>query len=198
MEKLQFPLQFNFKITTLSNDFTAIDANGNTIGYIRQKMLRLLEEVQVFNNQSKSELNYTIRANRWLDFTATYTFTNNKGQEFGFIVRKGWSSIWKAHYEILNPQKQTDFIVREANPWTKVFDSMLGEIPLLGLLSGYLFHPAYIVSNSENIQVIQLKKLPSFWGRKFTVEKLQNINPMEEERILLGLMMLILLERQRG
>ena len=198
MEKLQFPLQFNFKITTLSNDFTAIDANGNTIGYIRQKMLRLLEEVQVFNNQSKSELNYTIRANRWLDFTVTYTFTNNKGQEFGFIVRKGWSSIWKAHYEILNPQKQTDFIVREANPWTKVFDSMLGEIPLLGLLSGYLFHPAYNVFDSKGSVVVQLKKLPSFWGRKFSVEKFQDIKSDEEERVVLGLMMLILLERRRG
>lgn len=198
MEKLQFPLQFTFKITTLSNDFTAVDANGNTIAYIRQKMLRLLEEVQVFNNQSKSELNYTIRANRWLDFTATYAFTNKNGKEVGFIVRKGWRSIWKAHYEILNQQKQTDFVVRESNPWAKIFDGMLDEIPFIGLLSGYLFHPAYNVYNSENIQVIQLKKLPSFWGRKFSVEKFQTIDVSEEERIILGLMMLILLERRRG
>ncbi len=198
MEKLKFPLHFTFKITTLSNDFTAFDANGNMIAYIRQKMLRLKEEVQVFSDQSKSELNYIIRANRWLDFTATYAFSNASGHEIGYIARKGWRSIWKAHYEILNRDKQPDFLIREANPWAKIFDSMLGEIPLLSILSGYLFHPAYIVSNSENIQVIQLKKLPSFWGRKFTVEKLQNINPMEEERILLGLMMLILLERQRG
>ncbi len=198
MEKLQFPLQFTFRVTTLSNDFTACDANGNTIAYIRQKMLRLKEEVQVFSDQSKSALNYTIRANRWLDFTATYSFSNINGQEIGFIVRKGWSSIWKAHYEILDQQKQTDFIIREANPWAKIFDSMLGEIPLLGILSGYLFHPAYTVCNSENIEVVQLKKLPSFWGRRFSVEKFQKINSKEEERIVLGLMMLILLERQRG
>lgn len=198
MEKLQFPLQFNFKITTLSNDFIANDATGNTIGYIRQKMLRLLEEVQIFNNQSKSELNYTIRANKWLDFTATYTFTNKNGREFGYIIRKGWRSIWKAHYEILNQQKQTEFIIREANPWAKIFDSMLGEIPFLGLLSGYLFHPAYNVFDSTGLVVIQLKKLPSFWGRKFSVEKFQDIKSEEEERVVLGLMMLILLERRRG
>ena len=198
MEKLQFPLQFTFKITTLSNDFTACDANGNTIAYIRQKMLKLKEEVQVFSDQSKSELNYTIRANKWLDFTANYAISNVNGQEIGSIARKGWNSIWKAHYEILNQNKQTEFVIREANPWAKIFDNMLGEIPFLGLLSGYLFHPAYIVYNSQNVQVVELKKLPSFWGRIFSVEKHQNINTAEEERIVLGLMMLILLERQRG
>ncbi len=198
MEKLQFPLQFTFKITTLSNDFTACDANGNTIAYIRQKMLKLKEEVQVFSDQSKSELNYTIRANKWLDFTANYAISNVNGQEIGSIARKGWNSIWKAHYEILNQNKQTEFVIREANPWAKIFDNMLGEIPFLGLLSGYLFHPAYIVYNSQNVQVVELKKLPSFWGRLFSVEKHQNINTAEEERIVLGLMMLILLERQRG
>jgi len=48
-----------------------------------------MEEVQVFNNESRSELNYTIRANKWLDFSATYTFTDRMGYETGRIVRKG-------------------------------------------------------------------------------------------------------------
>jgi uncharacterized protein YxjI len=57
MNSLNFPLNLTFKITTLSNDFTAQDANGNTVAYVRQKMLKLMEEVQVFNNESRSELN---------------------------------------------------------------------------------------------------------------------------------------------
>jgi uncharacterized protein YxjI len=88
MNQLQFPLNFTFRITTLSNDFVAQDANGNTVAYVRQKMLKLLEEVQVFNNESRSEVNYIIRANRWLDFSATYTFSNRMGYEIGRIVRK--------------------------------------------------------------------------------------------------------------
>ena len=131
MNSMQFPLQLTFKVTTLSNDFVASDATGNTIAYVRQKMLRLLEEVQVFNNESRSELNYTIRANRWLDFNSTYTFTNRTGYEVGRIVRKGWASLWKAHYEIFDEKQQSDLIIREENPWAKIFDSMLGEIPLL-------------------------------------------------------------------
>lgn len=195
---MEFPLQLTFKVTTLSNDFVATDATGNTIAYVRQKMLRLLEEVQVFNNESRSELNYTIRANRWLDFNSTYTFTNRMGYEVGRIVRKGWASLWKAHYEIFDEKQQSDLIIREENPWAKIFDSMLGEIPLLGILSGYLFHPSYIVTRPNGSEVVRLTKQPSFWGRKFTVDKLSNFESGEEERIVLGLMMMILLERQRG
>ena len=198
MNSMQFPLQLTFKVTTLSNDFVASDATGNTIAYVRQKMLRLLEEVQVFNNESRSELNYTIRANRWLDFNSTYTFTNRTGYEVGRIVRKGWASLWKAHYEIFDEKQQSDLIIREENPWAKIFDSMLGEIPLLGILSGYLFHPSYIVTRPNGTEVVRLTKQPSFWGRKFTVDKLSNFESGEEERIVLGLMMMILLERQRG
>lgn len=198
MNTMQFPLQLTFKITTLSNDFVASDATGNTIAYVRQKMLRLLEEVQVFNNESRSELKYTIRANRWLDFNATYTFTNHQNHETGRIVRKGWTSLWKAHYEIYDENQQSDLVIREENPWAKIFDSMLGEIPLLGILSGYLFHPSYIITRPNGTEVVRLTKQPSFWGRKFTVDKLNNFETGEEQRIVLGLMMMILLERQRG
>jgi len=43
-----------------------------------------------------------------------------------------------------------------------------------------------------------MKKEPSFFGRKLSIDKLATFESGEEERILLGLMMLILLERQRG
>jgi len=198
MNANQFPVKLTFKIGTLSNDFVAQDANGNTIVYVRQKLLKLIEEVQVFNNESRSELMYTIRANRWIDFTATYTFTNRQSHEIGRIVRKGWASLWKANYEIYDDKQRLDLAVREENPWAKVFDSMLGEVPFLGLLTGYLFHPSYIVTRPIGTPVVRLKKETSFFGRIFTIEKLAEFESGEEERILLGLMMMILLERQRG
>ena len=198
MNSLVFPLQLTFKITTFSNDFLAFDANGNTVAYVRQKKLKIVEEVQVYSDDSRSELNYTIRANKWLDFSATYTFTNKTGMEIGRIVRKGWASLWKSHYEIMDERQQQDLLVREENPWAKVFDSILGEIPGLGMLTGYMFHPSYIVTRPDGTQVVRLKKEPSFFGRKFTIDKLATFESGEEERILLGLMMLILLERQRG
>ena len=39
----QFPIRLTFKIGTLSNDFVAQNANGETIVYVRQKLLKLIE-----------------------------------------------------------------------------------------------------------------------------------------------------------
>ncbi len=198
MNSLIFPLNLTFKISTFSNDFETKDANGNTIAYVRQKMLKLLEEVQVYSNDSRSELTHTIRADRWLDFSASYRFTNRNGLDIGRIVRKGWASIWKANYDIFDENEMHDLYVREENPWAKVFDSILSEVPVLGILTGYLFHPTYIVARPNGTQVARLTKIPSFFGRQFRIDKLNEFENGEEERLLLGLIMMILLERRRG
>ena len=198
MNSLTFPLNLTFKITTLSNDFVTKDANGNTVAYVRQKMLKLLEEVQVYTNENRSELIYTIRADRWLDFSASYHFTKSNGLEIGRIVRKGWASIWKANYDIFDENEMHDLYVREENPWTKIFDTMLSEVPVLGALTGYFFHPTYIACRPNGTKVARLTKTTSFWGREFRIDKLNEFEKGEEERLLLGLMMMILLERRRG
>lgn len=199
MQKSQFPLNFSFKISTLSNDFVAKDASGNTIAYVRQKMLKLIDEIVVFSNESKSETLYTIKANKWIDFSAAYNFVNaSSGLEIGKIARKGWASIWKAHYEIFDKNQQQDMVVREEKPWVKVGDAMFSEIPVLGIFTGYLFHPSYIVSRTDGTQLVRIKKESSFLGRQFSVTQLADFKAGEEERIVLGLMMMILLERRRG
>lgn len=198
MNLIQFPLQLTFNIGTFSNDFVAKDANGSTIAYVREKMLKLIDEVQVFADESRSQQNYTIKANQWLDFSASYKFTDYNGLEIGSIARKGWASLWKANYEIFDEQQQKDLFVKEENPLAKVFDSLLGEVPILGMLTGYFFHPSYCVSRPDGTLVARLIKEPSLFGQKFTIEKLNNFEKGEEQRILLGLMMMILLERRRG
>jgi hypothetical protein len=195
---LQFPLNFTFKIGTLSNDFIAKDANDMTVAYVRQKMLKFIEEVQVFSDESRSELNYTIKANKWLDFSASYAFTDKNGLDIGRIARKGWASLWKANYDIFDESQMKVLFVREENPWAKVFDSLLGEVPIVNLLTGFFFHPAYAIARPDETKIARLRKVSSFFGRRFVIEKLAEFEKGEEERILLGLMMMILLERRRG
>ncbi|HRH56931.1 MAG TPA: hypothetical protein PLS10_04705 [Chitinophagales bacterium] len=198
MKNLQFPLQFTFKISTFANDFVVKDATGTTVSYIKQKMFKFIEDVSVYNDESKAQVYYNIKANKWLDFSAAYNMTNSAGMFIGKIVRKGWASIWKARYEIYDENEQQDLLVQEENPWIKVADALLIEIPLLGIISGYIFNPSYTVTRPDGTIVARLKKEPSFWGRKFTVSKLNEFEKGEEERLVLGLMMMILLERRRG
>ena len=57
MQDLKYPINFTFNVTTLAKDFSAVDATGNEVAYVRQKMFKLKEDIQVFNNKSKSKMN---------------------------------------------------------------------------------------------------------------------------------------------
>lgn len=198
MNNTNFPVNFKFNISTFANDFTATDANGKTIGYVKQKMFKLKEDINIYNDQSKTAINYKIKADRWLDFSAAYSFFTKDGEDVGKVVRKGWRSLWKAKYEIIDEDQRPQYTIQEENAWIKVLDGLLGEIPFVGILSGYLFNPAYIVSDESGKTIYRLKKTPSFFGRHFELNKLETSNNDDDTRIMLGLMMMTLLERRRG
>jgi len=197
MTTYQFPLNIEFKISTFANDFIIKDANLQTIAYVRQKMLKFVEEVSVFADETKSQLKYTIKANKWIDFSATYVFSN-EFKELGRVARKGWASLWKANYLIYDQNQIQDLTIQEENGWIKVADALLKEIPILGIFSGYFFNPSYKITRPDGTMIARLKKEKSFFGRKFSITKLAEFQNTEEERLVLSLMMMILLERRRG
>lgn len=161
-------------------------------------MFKLKEEIEVFSDESRTKTDYRIKADRWLDFSAAYSFTDIKGDNLGKIVRKGWASIWKARYDLIDQHNQLQYHIQEENAWVKVVDSLFGQIPVLGFFTGYFFNPSYIVTDLNYKVVARLQKQPSFWGRKFDITKLENFDSDDDERIILGLMMLVLLERRKG
>ncbi|MEL6652965.1 MAG: hypothetical protein AAFQ87_19355 [Bacteroidota bacterium] len=182
----------------MSNDFVAHDASGQMVAYVRQKMFKFKEDIRIYSDESKSQQLFSIKADRWLDFSAAYSFADASGREFGKIVRKGWRSIWKSEYELIDQQQNLQYHIREEDAWVKVLDGLLGEIPILNFFTGYLFNPTYLVTDLDGQAVIRLKKMPSLVGRRFELEKLAEADQDDDERIMLGLMMMILLERRRG
>ena len=198
MQNLQYPLFLKFKLTTLSSDFTITDSNENSLAYVRQKMFRLKEDVVVFNNESKSQENFRIRANQWIDFNASYAITDSFGKNLGKIARKGMRSIWKATYNIFDQNDTQKYKVQEENAWVKVLDGMVGEIPIIGMFTGYFLNPSYIVHDNNGKEIYRLKKMPSFFGRKFQLDQINDIADEDETLVVLSLMMMVLLERAKG
>lgn len=198
MKNLKFPLRLQFNIGTLANDFSAKDSEGMPVAYVKQKLFKLKEDVLVYNDEHKSKINYRIRADKWIDFSAAYSIKSDDGRAVGKIARKGWKSLWKTEYELIDQNETLQYHVREDNPWVKVFDRFIGEIPILSFFTGYLFNPTYSVLDLNNTPIAKLKKESSFFGRKFELSKLEAIDQDDQERIVLGLMMMVLLERRKG
>jgi uncharacterized protein YxjI len=197
-KEFDFPISFQFKIGTISNDFVARDATGKTLAYVRQKMFKLKEAIMVYSEESKTNLLYKISADRIIDFNASYEFTDANESVIGSVGRKGMRSLWKAHYEIFDASKKSEFHIQEENPWSKVFDVLFSEIPLVGIFTGYVFNPKYGVKDQNGTTVARLSKEPSFFGRKFKLTQLGQLKEGDSERIMLALMMMMLLERRRG
>jgi len=198
MNELQFPISLQFKISTLASDFVAKDAEERTLAYVRQKLFKLKEDIGVYSDESRAEKMYSIMANKWLDFSASYLFYNVHNLPIGRVARKGWKSLWQARYEVYDGADNQDLLIQEENAWIKVADALLGEIPILSFFTGYFFNPSYVVNRPDGTLVARLTKKPSFFGRKFEITKEAPFEEGEEERILLSLMMLVLLERRRG
>lgn len=198
LKGISFPLKFTFKITTLSNDFRAEDSQGNVIAFVRSKLFKFKEDVVVYSDTSKQSPIFKIKADKWIDFNTTYSFTSPSGEYVGSVGRKGMKSLWKASYDIFDASKTKEYSIHEENPWAKIGDSFLGELPIISIFTGYLFHPKYCVSDNKGNKVVRLSKKPSFTGRTFIVDSLIDTPEDDTERILLSLMMMVLLERRRG
>ena len=199
LKNLNYPLDFKFKITTLASDFIITDRNGNYVAYVRQKMFRLKEDVIVFSDESRTKELFNIKANQWIDFNASYMMTDLlTGKKFGSLARKGVRSIWKARYDIIDEKDKPIYQINEDNGWIKVFDSFLGEIPILGMLTGYFLNPSYTVKDNAGKEYFRLKKMPSLVGRRFQLERLIDIDDEDESLVVLSFLMMVLLERARG
>ena len=199
LKNLNYPLDFKFKITTLASDFNITDRNGNYVAYVRQKMFRMKEDVIVFSDESRTKELFNIKANQWIDFNASYMMTDLlTGKKFGSLARKGVRSIWKARYDIIDENDKPIYQINEDNGWIKVFDSFLGEIPILGMLTGYFLNPSYTVKDNAGKEYFRLKKMPSLVGRRFQLERLIDIDDEDESLVVLSFLMMVLLERARG
>lgn len=194
---MQFPLTLSFKKIALSPQITVTDAQGQLLFYVKQKLFKLKEAVTVFADVEQTQPLYTISADRVIDFSARYQFNDTAGNPLGSVKRQGMKSIWKSHYEVYDGEQLVAHI-QEENAWIKVLDGLFNEIPIVGLFTGYLFNPTYLITRPDGTLIVRLKKQPAFFESQFTIEEAEDINETAELRTVLAIIMMTLLERTRG
>lgn len=196
---MNFPINLSFKLIALGSRIRVTDAAGAMLGYAKAKKFKLKEDVRVFSDESQTNELYQIKADRMIDFSARYNFYDSRtGQTLGAIKRLGMRSIWRAHYQIFDGD-QVAMEIREESAMVKIVDALAGEIPILGMFTGYFFNPAYAVTRAGDNQIVaRLQKQPAFFEGKFQLAQQSQMSETEEKRLLLGVLMMTLLERSRG
>ena len=194
---MHYPIQLRFKLLALGQRVTATDAGGRVLMFVKQKKFKLREQIEVYGDAQRSNLLFRIAADRVIDWSASYHFTDAAGNDWGSVRRRGMKSLWSAHYEVLQGDRVV-MSLQEENPIKKLLEGLLGQIPVLGYVAVLLLNPTYLVQRDDGTPLLRLTKRAAVFEGKFTLEKLGEISDEDQQRALLALIMLVLLERGRG
>lgn len=194
MTNIYFPLKVEFKKIALTNKMTVTDANGVVVAFAHQKLLKLKEQILLYADTNKTQPIGEIRADRVIDFSPLFVYQDQGGSIQLAIKRNGRRSILKADYDILNAEEQPIYKVREDNGWIKFFDAVVGELPIIGIFTGYFFNPKYNVTNLQGKRVARFIKRPSFLESSYVVEL---SDPTDPNIGLLPIASLSIISRER-
>ncbi len=193
----EYPLDLSFKIFTIGTRVGVVDAHGRQVAYVRKKKFKLREDVMVYRDEGQREALFRLKADRILDFGASYAVTAPDGRILGHVRRQGVRSFWKSAYGIVNAGGREVGGIREENPWIKVADGLLEMIPFGDVLGGLFFNPAYRIDLRDDT-VLRLRKQRALLESRFRLEKLGDFSEAEEDLLLASVVMMLLLERDRG
>lgn len=100
----------------LGEEFEVFDGNNKVVLFGKQKAFKLKEELHIFTDSSKKEEVMSIQARRIIDFSAVYDVVDTKtGKKLGAIQRKGFQSILKDEWHILNDKDEKVGAILEDN-----------------------------------------------------------------------------------
>lgn len=192
-------LDISMKIIALAPQFYLYDKSGNQVGFIKQKLFKLKEVIQVFNNDSKTDITHTIGADRILDLSAGYTMTSTQYGVLGKTKRLGMKSLWRTEFHIYDKDGNHTHTIQLANPFAQFIESIISLIPIVGdllnLISGYFLNPTYhITDNDDNIVAI-MKKRPALFEGKYEIESQTQLDTKTQELLALSLLTVIIIQR---
>ncbi len=92
--------------------------DGRLLAYSRQKAFKLREDIRVYSDEAQTEELLFIQADRMVDWSASYRVTDTQaGEVVGALRRKGWSSMLRDSWEILDEHGTVRGRVVEESSW---------------------------------------------------------------------------------
>ncbi len=91
------------QVLALTGKFRIYDPGGHLALFSEQKMFKLREDIRVYDDEGKSQEVLMIKARQIIDFSAAYDVVDSlSGQKVGALRRKGFASLLRDEWEILD------------------------------------------------------------------------------------------------
>lgn len=90
--------------TLLHGKFELTNQAGQQVGFGRMKAFKLREDLRIYRSEAMDEELLRIEARQVIDFGATYdVYDSHTGQAIGSLRRRGFKSILRDEWTILDP-----------------------------------------------------------------------------------------------
>jgi uncharacterized protein YxjI len=102
------------KIFSLAPRLYIRDLNGSALAFVRQKFFAMRDDIRIFTDETQSFELLRIKGRNIIDFGAAFDVTDSlNGQKVGVLKRRGWKSLLRSEWHILDVLDQEIGKIRE-------------------------------------------------------------------------------------
>ena len=149
------------QVFALTGKLRFYNPQGELALFVEQKMFQLKEDIRVYNDDQKSQEILLIKARNIIDWAAAYdVFDPAGGGKIGVLRRKGWSSMLRDEWEVLDANDQ---------PLGKLLEDSVGYAMLRRILLGSLLPQNYDILFSET-RVADLRQKFNIFGYEMVLD----------------------------
>jgi uncharacterized protein YxjI len=177
------------KVIAIANKYWIEDAQGNCIGFSKQKIIRIKENIKVFSDDSMTTELFYIQQEQVMDMWGTFAVMDSAtGACVGKLRRQALKSgFYKDEYLILDPQNRQVGRVAERG----------GRGLLRKYVPGGSLVPEQLVIEFNGQEAAEIKQQFKVVGDKWEVD-CSRIPPQFDRRTLISCMLLMgMIERDR-
>ncbi len=149
------------QVFALTGKLRFYNPQGDLVLFVEQKMFRLREDIRVYSDESKSQELLFIQARQIIDWAAAYDVLDSpSGQKVGALRRRGWASLLRDEWEILDPADQ---------PFGLLCEDRIGRALLRRFLLGSLLPQNYDLLLGQT-RVADLRQKFTLFGYEMIVD----------------------------
>jgi len=162
------------QVFALTGKFRVYDLSENLLMFSEQKMFRLREDIRVYSDESKTQELLTIQARQIIDFSAAYdVIDSTTGEKVGALRRKGWRSLLRDEWEVLDANDQVRGLL---------FEDTVSLALLRRLLLGALLPQNYDMTFGET-RVADVRQVFNLFRYELTLDFTMDSSRMLDRRV---------------
>lgn len=171
------------KFWAIAGQVHLYDEKNNLVCYVRQKILKLKEDITVYNDEKMTAPVLNIKARQIIDFAAAYDiFDTVTGEKVGALKRKGWKSLIKDQWILMDTGDNEIAALGEESTGGAIASRMINLIP-----------QKYVMKTLDGTLIARFDQQFAIAVHKFDIEFFDGGSPVIDRRLAIGSLILLLL-----